>query len=102
MAIYDYIIVGGGISGVYMSYVLSKINQHILLVESSNRLGGRIYTLNDKDHNYELGAARIGEKHTKLLSLIEELGLGDKLIELPSREKVNYIIKSYSDNFMKD
>ena len=44
MPIYDYIVVGGGISGLYMTYKLSQTGKSILLVESTNRLGGRILT----------------------------------------------------------
>ena len=91
MGIYDYIIIGGGISGLYMGNQLSKSKKDILLVESTNRLGGRIYTKQEKGVQFELGAARISQKHTKVLSLINELGLNDDLITLP--DNINYKIK---------
>lgn len=88
MPIYDYIIVGGGISGLYMAYKLQDTKKDILLLESSNRLGGRILTETVKGVQMELGAARFSEKHTKMMSLIKELGLQTDLLELP--EKVVY------------
>ena len=55
MPIYDYIVVGGGISGLYMTYKLSQTGKSILLVESTNRLGGRILTTKEKNMQFELG-----------------------------------------------
>ena len=97
MPIYDYIVVGGGISGLYMTYKLSQTGKSILLVESTNRLGGRILTTKEKNLQFELGAARISSKHTKMMSLINELDLKDDLIKLP--DKVTYKIKGPKVNF---
>jgi protoporphyrinogen oxidase len=47
----DYIIIGGGISGITIANKLNSENK-ILLLEKENRLGGRIYTYN----NIEFGA----------------------------------------------
>lgn len=90
MAIYDYIIVGGGISGLYMAYQLSKTDKSILIVESTNRWGGRLFTQSEKGSQFELGAARISSKHKKMMSLLKEFNLHDKLITLPS--KISYKI----------
>ena len=38
--LYDYIIIGGGPSGLILSYYLSKKNYKVLLLESSLALGG--------------------------------------------------------------
>ena len=43
--IYDVIIIGGGTSGLAAASELSKLgNKNILVLEASNRLGGRINT----------------------------------------------------------
>ena len=39
---YDFIIIGGGISGLYMATQLRK-NNHIMLLEQNDYFGGRIY-----------------------------------------------------------
>ena len=46
--IYDYIIIGAGVSGLYTNYCLKKKNPNlkILILESSDRIGGRIYKKN--------------------------------------------------------
>lgn len=73
------IIVGGGISGLYLAYQLLKKypNQNVEVIEGSGRLGGRIYT---QHHGlFEMGAKRISEKHHKTVELLKELGLGSRL-----------------------
>ena len=42
---YDVIIVGGGITGLFLAYKLKETQFRILLIESSDNLGGRIQTL---------------------------------------------------------
>lgn len=46
--IYNYIIIGAGISGIYFSFLLKEKDSNIkvLILESSNRIGGRIYKEN--------------------------------------------------------
>ena len=95
---YDAIIIVGGITGLSIAYRFIDSYKNILLIESTNKLGGRIKTIDDKKNEliYEAGAARISENHTKTLNLIEELELDEELIELP--KDINYII----DNKKKD
>lgn len=47
---YDVIIIGGGISGLAAAKQLRESNIRYIVLESRNRLGGRIYT-----KNYENG-----------------------------------------------
>ena len=54
--IYDFIIIGGGISGVTIGNKLYKKYKNILLLESKNRLGGRIYSKKINDNYIEFGA----------------------------------------------
>jgi protoporphyrinogen oxidase len=79
---YDIIIVGGGISGLFLAYKLKDTKQNILLIEKEKELGGRIHTIYKTDFHYECGAGRISNKHNKLMTLIDELDLGDQLYEL--------------------
>lgn len=86
---YDYVIVGGGVSGLFLSYQLSKdSNKSILLVEGTNRLGGRLDTYSEGDVSMELGGARISETHTKCMNLIKEMNLDKNLIRLPSNDQI--------------
>jgi len=87
--IYDLVIVGGGISGLYFLYKILKLKPDwkILLLEKEDRLGGRIWTVYDDEGNplYERGARRIMHNHYRMINLIKELGL--ELIEL---NNINY------------
>ena len=62
---YDYIIIGGGISGLYLNYLLTKSNKTLLL-EKNDHIGGRIY--NEKFYDTEINTgARVGGLHNKYL-----------------------------------
>lgn len=84
---YDYIIVGGGLSGLYICSRLLKLDSSykVLLLESNDRLGGRCETVKFKDTDnkiiqYEAGGARFSYNHKRVLNLLTELGLlGDKI-----------------------
>ena len=56
----DFIIVGGGLSGLYCAYQLNKKypEKTILLLESDEELGGRIRSHQEKGFHVEKGAAR--------------------------------------------
>ena len=97
MYIYDYIIIGGGVSGLYLTYKLMGSGKDILLLESSGRLGGRISTNDKKNFQVERGAARISENHHTLLKLIKELGLEDEKHELT--KEMSYILKDKKVKF---
>ena len=69
-------IIGGGLSGLTLAYLLSKKNIQPTILEASPRLGGRIQTVKGAiDTPLELGATWFSDMHPNLLSLIDELGL---------------------------
>lgn len=70
------IIIGGGLSGLTLAYLLSKRNINAIILEASSRLGGRIQTIKGANETpLELGATWFSDMHQNLLALIEELGL---------------------------
>jgi monoamine oxidase len=79
--IYDYIIIGGGIAGVYCAYQLKKRfpDRTILLLEKSGTLGGRVDTFQDRYMTVEAGAGRFSDAHSILVGLIDELKLKSKI-----------------------
>ena len=97
---YDIIIVGGGISGLFTAFKLSKTGYKIILLESTNRLGGRIKTYQKNNEQFEAGAARIHNSHGKVLSLIEDLNLEEDLIKLPS--EIDQILRNKKKQFPYD
>ena len=70
--IYDFIIIGGGISGLNSALKLSK-NNKIVLIDDRKYWGGRIHT--KQQPQYEEGAARFNDKHILLNNLINKYNL---------------------------
>ena len=64
------VIIGGGLSGLLIAYLLEKEGWAPQVLEARNRLGGRIYTFRDSaDHEppIEMGATWLGKKHHHLI-----------------------------------
>ena len=75
---YDVIIVGGGVSGLFLAYKLIDTNLKVILIEGESKVGGRIQTIQKNGTTFESGAARFHSSHGKLLSLIQDLDLEDE------------------------
>lgn len=72
----DIVIIGGGLTGMALSYLLHKSSINSIVLEARDRLGGRILTIHDENScPVEMGATWLGRKHSSLLTLLEELGL---------------------------
>lgn len=72
----QFIIVGGGLSGLHLAYQLSQINISATILEASPRLGGRIQTTTGaKGTPLELGATWFSDLHQNVLQLVDELNL---------------------------
>lgn len=83
----DIIILGGGIAGLYLGIKLLKKSKQVLILEKSNRLGGRIKTINYLHSTLESGAGRFSECHKELFKLLKKYELFDN----------KYPIEKYSD-----
>lgn len=70
------VIVGAGLSGLTIAYLLQKSGYPSTILEARNRLGGRIHTLRKNDEApVELGATWFGNQHRDLIELMQELGV---------------------------
>lgn len=89
--LYDYLIVGAGISGLYTAYKLQKYNPHakICIIESADYIGGRLYTITHDGLTFDAGGARFNNKQQRILELITELGLNKK--KRPISSDIKYI-----------
>ena len=81
---YDYIIVGGGLSGLYSAFNLLKENPQldILILERNRDIGGRI----DTQDGLEAGAGRFHNNQPLIMKLIRELGLSKKKVPINTYE----------------
>jgi len=72
----DIVIIGGGVTGLTLQYLLRKEGIHAIILEARSRLGGRIYTPQpDNAPPIEMGATWLDAQHTYLNSLLQELSL---------------------------
>ena len=63
------IIVGSGLSGLTLAYLLAQKNIETTVLEASSRIGGRIQTIKGAlETPLELGATRFSKEHVNLLS----------------------------------
>lgn len=70
------LIVGGGLSGLTLAYLLSQHQISPILLEASPRIGGRIQTIQGSlGTPLELGATWMTTEHHRLQSLMSKLGL---------------------------
>jgi monoamine oxidase len=70
------LIVGGGLSGLTLAYLLTKRNIEAKILEASPRLGGRIQTIKGTlETPLELGATWFSDMHKNMLNLLNQLGL---------------------------
>ena len=72
------IIIGAGFSGLAAAYQLRKKGIAITILESRNRIGGRVFShaLNDASNQViELGAEWVGDSHEVLKGLCKEFDL---------------------------
>lgn len=68
------VIVGAGLSGLTLAYLLSKEGHTAKIVEASDRIGGRIQTIRGKNETpLELGATWFSDMHVHLIDLLQEL-----------------------------
>lgn len=73
---YEFVIVGGGLAGLYIASELERQGYEYLLLEARPRLGGRILSLPYGEEHFDLGPAWFWPQvNPRLKRLIESLGL---------------------------
>jgi protoporphyrinogen oxidase len=70
----DYIVVGGGIAGLYANYKLSHdLKLKGILLEKENDLGGRALEVNFHGRPIKLGAGVMCDENKHLMTLLNKL-----------------------------
>jgi hypothetical protein len=84
--IYDIIIIGGGISGLYTAYKIKEMNNNIkfLILEKDIKIGGRLGNYKFYGENVVTGAGVGREMDNKLIKLLKDLSI-----------KINYFDINY-------
>ena len=70
------LIVGAGISGLYSAYLLERVGIEVEIFEASNRVGGRILSVEDDNGDFsELGAEVVYAPQAPLMKLLKKLNI---------------------------
>ena len=81
------VIIGGGISGLSTANFLSKKTSDFLILESSNRVGGTINSLEVNGYIIENGPNTVLDNNTAIQELLTDLNITKKLI-YPNLKKI--------------
>jgi monoamine oxidase len=71
----DVLIIGAGISGLHAARMLEQAGLNVLVIEGSDRIGGRCWTARDLPGRPELGAAQIGAGYGRVRGNATDLGI---------------------------
>ena len=92
---YDILIIGGGISGLYNYVRLINSYKKVLLLEKNDYFGGRIYQYKDtilsEKYEFPAGAARFNHNHKYVISLLKEFDLLDFRRDKPMNAFIKFI-----------
>ncbi|HSA60019.1 MAG TPA: protoporphyrinogen oxidase [bacterium] len=87
------LVVGGGLAGTTVGALLRERNEDFLLIESSNRLGGKVETLLTGEACFEFGPNSFTDQTDEILRLVETLGLKEEVLEADPVARNRYIVK---------
>lgn len=74
---YDVCVIGAGFSGLTAARKLAAAGKRVLILDARERVGGRGFTKQAKDGTpVDVGGQWVGPTQLRLLSLLEELGVG--------------------------
>ncbi len=74
-ASHDVIVVGAGLSGLHSAMLLEEQGYDVQVIEGRQRLGGRVYTLNNVPGKPEAAGEFIGATYARMVNTVNKLGL---------------------------
>jgi monoamine oxidase len=87
------IVIGGGLSGLYAAMLLTEAGADVILLEGSDRIGGRVFTDDASPYRSEFGASQIGASYARVASVCNRLKVPLKVdrtgAPLPMSNRIN-------------
>lgn len=71
----DVIVIGAGMSGLYAAYHLQEKGLSVRVLEASQRIGGRMFTLDDIPWKPNTGGTEVGDGYKRLIGIAEKVGV---------------------------
>ncbi|MEW4467330.1 FAD-dependent oxidoreductase [Parasphingorhabdus sp. JC815] len=71
----DAVVIGAGLSGLNAASMLEAAGAKVVVLEGSNRIGGRAYTLDNLPGHPDAGGIQIGSNYTRLIDIAQRLGV---------------------------
>lgn len=71
----DVLILGAGLAGLHAARMLQADGMKVLVLEASDRIGGRMWTLDDVPGKPEAGGQQVGQSYARVRSTAIDLGL---------------------------
>jgi len=78
----EIIVIGAGLSGLYAATLLTEAGKDVLVLEGSDRIGGRLYTIESAHGLTEGGGEQVGGGYARIRYMAEKLGV-PLLAEIP-------------------
>lgn len=116
----DVLIMGGGLTGLLIAYLLQREGVTSTILEARSRLGGRIHTVRPAhEAPLEMGATWLGKNHHHVLNLLDDLDIEiveqfmgtkgfyepmsvtpPKLVDLPPADEPSYRIAEGTESII--
>lgn len=71
----DVIVLGAGLSGLNAARLLKSEGANVIVLDASDRIGGRMYTLDGVPGRPEAGGQQIGQSYARIRSTASDLGI---------------------------
>ena len=81
----DVVVVGAGLSGLFAAMWLTEAGMKTIVVEASDRIGGRLWTLDDLPGRPEAGGAQVGQTYARIRYAAQKLGVA--IVDQPRRAR---------------
>ncbi|KAJ3473889.1 hypothetical protein NLG97_g10083 [Lecanicillium saksenae] len=89
--VFDYIVVGGGMSGIIAARDLANAGHRVILLEARPRLGGRVFTDSALGGQLDMGGGYVHWTQASVWSELQRYGLDKTLKPPPSPETLYWL-----------